>query len=202
MESSLPGVYDWRDDRNICWRHTDAKNKFSFNELICFVNSSFSVASLRAKVGNSYWRATSGRRGIFVRPALLPWIVITLQLTYFETNLCNRHFNLNPPLTSTRNIYIYCQAENIKTSWLMWKWWYPFVEVHTLANNFCSKIKYIKSHLRTNLRGNHLGDVLLLLSTNISSGEVKLSHNKQKHVSLNHLPTLFVARNLLMLLIV
>ena len=39
-------------------------------------------------------------------------------------------------------------------------------------------MKYIKSYLRIRLRDDHLDDVLLLLSTNISPNVEKLSHNK------------------------
>ena len=46
-----------------------------------------------------------------------------------------------------------------------------------------SKMKYTKSRLRTRLRDDHLDDVLLLSSTNISSDVEKLSKNKQKQVS-------------------
>ena len=46
-----------------------------------------------------------------------------------------------------------------------------------------SKMKYTKSNLRTRLRDDHLDDVLLLSSTNISPDVEKLSHNKQKQVS-------------------
>ena len=52
-----------------------------------------------------------------------------------------------------------------------------------LVNNFFPKMKYAKSHLRIRLYDDHLDDVLLLSSTNVSPDVVKLSHNKQKKVS-------------------
>ena len=46
-----------------------------------------------------------------------------------------------------------------------------------------STMKNTKSHLRTKLHDDHLDDVLLPSSTNISPDVEKLLHNKQKQVS-------------------
>ena len=46
-----------------------------------------------------------------------------------------------------------------------------------------SKMKYTKNHLRTRLRDDHLDDILLLSSTNISPDVDKLCKNNQKQVS-------------------
>ena len=64
-----------------------------------------------------------------------------------------------------------------KTSWIMWNWCYRYLEVHVLMNNIFFQIKYSKSHLRTELCDDHLNDVLLQSSTNMSPDVEKVYLN-------------------------
>ena len=184
-------------------------------------------------------RATSALWTIFVRPAILNSIDITLHNNWLtvETNLWNRNFCSNPLLTSTR--VIYCISIDITlhtlyiTSQLILRyihytlhldWYYvalqltnsgdkslkskflfestanfykgyilPSGKYKDIVNNVklislfgstyaCeqhfSKMNYTKSHIRTRLRDDHLDDLLLQSSTNISPAD-----NKQKPVS-------------------
>ena len=130
------------------------------------------------KIVLARWSATHGPRatsGHFfpARHLTLDWHYITLQLTNRATNLWNQNFSSNPLLTATRNIY--CQVENIKICWLMRNWLYHYWEERMFVNNIFSKMKYTRSYLRTKLRDDHLDDVFLLSSINISPDLERLS---------------------------
>ena len=91
-------------------------------------------------------RNTSGPRVIFARHTILHWIKITLHYNWFTAGrIIEIEITVQIHCWFLQEIYI--AKRKMKTSWLMRNWWYPYLEVLLLVNNFFSKRKYT-SHLK------------------------------------------------------
>ena len=149
----------------VSWRFVKNKNFLVSDDIWLF----------KTGVGNP--QPIPGPQVIFVQPAILHWIDISLQLTESARNLWNQNSSSNP------------------NCWLLQKYILPSRKYKNILTNaklmislfgsiyaweqLFSKIEYIKNHLIKRLHGDHLNNVLLWSSTNISPDVEKLSHNKQ-----------------------